>query len=634
MRDLESVLRSKEADANHSKNKEDSDHFQFSEQVSQVSTVPVTLDLNAFRAERKGRTTLSVEVTAASRPLDLNSEACIANNLVRKDIAEHADNCNEVPLLKKHEDKHGNKCVTSVGNGLDLNAEDDSSVNQELFHTNKDHDNSRGVSECGSTTGPVQEKDPLRMWKEMKQNGFLSSSYGGISIQSGSMSSSHGGIPMPKQRGRKPKDDVLKKKMELAKREQVDRFTKIAAPSGLLNGLNPGIINHVRNKRQVHSIIEALVRSEKLENGCLESKQAIHLKSGTKETNNMSDSGIHRLSFSHGEGSSTSLFGSRQTRGHPISNGQGDFSIVDTVNARNFAPHAAVREDDALALKLSSSTNALEDSRSVLNEESANSTSVSCLSLRAATVSSQWLELLHQDIRGRIAALRRSRKRVRAVITTELPFLISKEFSAIEVDGSYIMKSSSEVVSNNATAAMHQARWKALFDQLDKSLSEEEKQLESWLSQVKEMQLHCDQGLQHLHYNAILGYPRTEKADSSQKELAVRAAAASIYSTCNFLTSKENCPSEKEAMYLAQVAETSLYIRCSFDIDFNLLSAEKAVFRRKLEGDFSSLQRENERKIRWAAWEKLCRSKRYGRMGFRRLECFIKLSWPSRNGDR
>lgn len=33
---------------------------------------------------------------------------------------------------------------------------------------------------------------------------------------------------------------------------------------------------------------------------------------------------------------------------------------------------------------------------------------------------------------------------------------------------------------------------------------------------------------------------RTEKADSSQKELAVRAAAASIYSTCNFLSSKEN----------------------------------------------------------------------------------------------
>jgi hypothetical protein len=380
---LSSVLyNATEASSSHLKNKEDNNHFQLSEQMSQVTNVPVTLDLDAYQAERRGRTTLSVEVTASSRPLDLNSEACIANNLVRNDIAEHADNCNEVPLLKKHEDKHGNKCVTSVGIGLDLNAEDDSSVNQELFRTNKDQDKSRDVSECGSTTGPVQEKDPLRMWKEMKQNGFLSSSHGGISIQSGFMSSSHGGIPMPKQCGRKPKDDVHKKKMELAKREQVDRLTKIAAPSGLLNGLNLGIINHVRNKKQVHSIIEALVRSEKLENGCLESKQAIHLKSGTKETNNMSDSGIQRLGFSHGDGSSTSLIGSKQTSGCSMSNGQGDFNIVGTEHARNFVSYSAVSKDDVLALKLSSSTNALEESRTVLNEESANSTSVSCLSVR------------------------------------------------------------------------------------------------------------------------------------------------------------------------------------------------------------------------------------------------------------
>jgi hypothetical protein len=339
------------------------------------------LDFNAYRAERSGRTALSVEVTAASKPLDLSNEACIANHLVRKDMAEHAENCNEVPLLKKHESKHDNKCATSVGFGLDLNAQDDSSVNQEPFHTQKDHEKTRDISECGSTTGPVQEKDPLRMWKEMKQNGFLSSSYGGISIQSGFMTSSHGGIPMAKQRGRKPKDDVLKEKMELAKREQVDRFTKIAAPSGLLNGLNPGIINHVRNKKQVHSIIEALVRSEKLENGCLESKQA-YLKSGTKENNSMSDSGIHRLSFSHGNGSSTSLFGSKQTRGYPISNGEGDSSMVDMVHDRNFVSHSAASENDGLTLKLSSSTNALEESRTVLNEESANNASVSCLSVK------------------------------------------------------------------------------------------------------------------------------------------------------------------------------------------------------------------------------------------------------------
>ncbi|KAJ6885212.1 LOW QUALITY PROTEIN: hypothetical protein NC652_032032 [Populus alba x Populus x berolinensis] len=174
---------------------------------------------------------------------------------------------------------------------LDLNSEALHCLNNlELFRTNKDQDKSRDVSECGSTTGPVQEKDPLRMWKEMKQNGFLSSSHGRISIQSGFMSSSHGGIPMPKQCGRKPKDDVHKKRRNL---QRESRLTTIAAPSGLLNGLNPGIINH------------ALVRSEKLENGCLESKQAIHLKSGTKETNNT----------------------------------RGDFNIVGTTHARKISSH-------------------------------------------------------------------------------------------------------------------------------------------------------------------------------------------------------------------------------------------------------------------------------------------------------
>ncbi len=75
---------------------------------------------------------------------------------------------------------------------------------------------------------------------------------------------------------RKSKSDVIRKKMELAKREPVDKFAKIAAPSGLLNGLNPGIINHVRNKKTCP--LQYGILFEKLENGKLGSKQASHLK--------------------------------------------------------------------------------------------------------------------------------------------------------------------------------------------------------------------------------------------------------------------------------------------------------------------------------------------------------------------
>lgn len=112
---------------------------------------------------------------------------------------------------------------------------------------------STDASECGSTTGPVEERDPMRVWKEMKQNGFLSSS--------------HGGIPVPKQQGRQPKrrkDVELKRKSDITKRElPPNKYIKAAAPTGLLSGLNPGIIKHVRNSKQVNSILKAMLQSEK-----------------------------------------------------------------------------------------------------------------------------------------------------------------------------------------------------------------------------------------------------------------------------------------------------------------------------------------------------------------------------------
>ncbi|GAV67799.1 hypothetical protein CFOL_v3_11303 [Cephalotus follicularis] len=545
MRDLDSVIRSDEINTHNpiSLKEKGTSPFQFGEEeMSQVTEVPVTLDFGAFQAEKSGRDKLSLWPESDRRSIDLNNEACNSSNLACDDSMVCAENSEKLSLLWMQDRVGDNNRVASRGIGLDLNVEDvSSSVNQDPFDSYRKHTNLklRDVSECGSCTGPLEEKDSLRVWKEMKQNGFLSSSHGGIIAQSGILSSSHGGIPVPKQRGRKSKQDAIKKKLDLAKREQVDRFTKIAAPSGLLNDLNPGIINHVRNRKQVHSIIESLVRSERLENGHCGKKQA-SLKdfSNRKDQGNVNDSGIHRLSYVHEIGPANSIFCSKQTRGHSSSmnryipsvlgdkSGDGESSMVDRVS-----------EDDTLELKLSSLTKESENAIALSNEESTNFTSDSSLSVKAANVASQWLELIHQDIKGRLLALRRSRKRVRAVITTELPFLISKEFSSNQPNE-----------PSNTTAGMHQSRWSTLFDQMDKSLSEEEQQMESWLNKVKEMQLHCDQGLKHIHWNTVCASqhgtsenaPRSEKLECSEKELAVRAAAASIYSTCSFLLSKEN----------------------------------------------------------------------------------------------
>ena len=141
-----------------------------------------------------------------------------------------------------------------------------------------------------------------------------------------------------------------------------------------------------------------------------------------------------------------------------------------------------------------------------------------------------------------------------------MPFLISKEFPSNEENDPFVSKSSQEESSVVSLADIHQARWTKLFDQMDKALAEEEKQLvsivldivlfdctvvftcikihvsawrfqtifpwtinpinrpimlftinstfelqESWLNQVKEMQIHCDQGLSHAQSNAAFG---------------------------------------------------------------------------------------------------------------------------------
>lgn len=277
---------------------------------------------------------------------------------------------------------------TSLGFGMDLNAEYASNVvNEDPFYPYKrpDHVKSRQPSECGSSTGPLEESEPLRKWKAMKQNGFLSSS--------------HGGIPIPKQRGtsRKNKSDALNRKMELAKKEQVNRFAKMAAPSGLLTGLNPGIINHVRNGKQVQSIIEALVRSEKLDDQMQNRPvDQNHTRGGNKEGNY----GNNCPDNSEIDHPSKILPLSRQPRGDQTrlsrlsitssmehkSNGL-DLDVAERriyYQPSTFSLFTSEYEDNTLRLKLSAGVNVASDNTSCTSSEelSANQESTNSLSLK------------------------------------------------------------------------------------------------------------------------------------------------------------------------------------------------------------------------------------------------------------
>ncbi|CAK8570199.1 unnamed protein product [Lathyrus sativus] len=494
-------------------------------EMSQTTKVPLTVDTDVSKEEQDGRSVLG-----SPRLLDLNKIVGFGEKLGKD---------KELLSEKQEREQRGN-IVNPKGVNVDLNAEDDtSSVNVERVSFQKEHGHfkSKDLSQSGSSTGPPKEKDPMKIWTEMKRNGFISSA--------------HGGIPVPKKRGRKSKNEILEQKMELAKREQINRFTKIAAPSGLLNDLNPGIINHVRNRKQVHSIIEALV-TEKHEN---RSKQEAHRMSGAIDMTKRDLECVNEDGTFHGSAGGRQARKSQTTKNDSswILEGKDcdhDTYSLEKAGLKDCISNAShVTEDDILSLKLSSSMKASMSSTSMSNEESSNATAVSSLSLKAATVASQWLELLHQDIKGRLSTLRRSRRRVRSVITTELPFLMSKEFADNQGYDPCGMNIPAGLPTSKI-AELHQARWTALFDHMDEALSEEEKQLESWLNQIKDKQLLCDQGLQHVNWSKASGlqqsatsenHSRSSQVDNSEKELAVNAAAASIYSTCNFLLSELSC---------------------------------------------------------------------------------------------
>ncbi|MQL85798.1 hypothetical protein Taro_018322 [Colocasia esculenta] len=446
------------------------------------------------------------------------SKSCVASSTQKSDAVK--------PTFLEGIDGERNISVkSSRGFDLDLNATDHAGVEYNPFHPYKKlgHTIPTDPSECGSTTGPLEESESLRKWKEMKQNGFLSSS--------------HGGIPSaPKQHGRqskKRKEDEPKRKVDATKGETASRFTRIAAPSGLLSGLNPGIINHVRNRKQVHSIIEAIVRSET-------SDEQIHNES--QKRNEEVDRKANRFNVPSSIFSFSVPECSIGTSGLDMAEGKYHHGSVSSHLTSG-------SEHDNLTLKLSSAGTMASENASCMSSGyiSGSQDNVSALSFEAATVASQWLQLLYQDVRGRLAALRRSRKRVRNVIQKELPYLLSAELSSTQDKKPCLWQSIDAGSSNQGTSFMHVRKWKSLFSQMDKSLSEEGKHLERVLDQVKGMQMQCEKGLKSVNEDCLplMGSSheaRLKQEEALQGEFAVRAAAASIYSTCNLLMTSENVP--------------------------------------------------------------------------------------------
>ncbi|CAN6237093.1 unnamed protein product [Urochloa humidicola] len=423
-------------------------------------------------------------------------------------------------IQSRPDTEHGENKMSSARLGLDLNTVDSSDaaeLNPFFPYKKLGHSKVSDPSECGSTTGAIEESESYRKWREMKQNGFLSSS--------------HEKVVVPRPRGRPPKrkrDDGFRKNTS-TQHDQANKIVKVAAPSGLLSGLNPGIINHVRNSKQVYSIIKAMVHSERLEN---ENQPAC--TSRTSERGKEVSERIHDQNYGGGFMKCHFMMKDNNAMFH---------QALPTTS--QFFP----QDGDSLKLQLSSAVTMSSDRTCSTSADDlgSNHDYMTVLSVKAASVASQWLELLHQDIRGRLAALKRSRKRVRNALHTELPYLISTEFPSNQENESSVANTSEAGCTDKAVSEAHAARWKSLFVQMDRALQEEGKHLENRLKQVQEMQQNCDKGLKHMTCDAPLLGPMAElwklkNPDISESEWAVQAAAASIYSTCNMVMRTENVP--------------------------------------------------------------------------------------------
>lgn len=107
----------------------------------------------------------------------------------------------------------------------------------------------------------LERQESMRQWMEMKRNGYLSGPLGGPVAS------------RPRKRKKRRGGDDSSKVPNKKKDQHV---VVTGPPTGLLAGLKPGIIKHVRSKEEVYSALEALIRDSAREDRALDSKVSDH----------------------------------------------------------------------------------------------------------------------------------------------------------------------------------------------------------------------------------------------------------------------------------------------------------------------------------------------------------------------
>ncbi|KAI5070147.1 hypothetical protein GOP47_0014490 [Adiantum capillus-veneris] len=353
--------------------------------------------------------------------------------------------------------------------------------------------------------------------------------------------SQHSSVCIPRvRRGRPPKKSNLCPCPEA--KENTNKFARICGPSGILGKLNPGIISRLRDRKQVHAVLEGVIRGAfmngKKENLAIQNHvmSLARRREGTKEREMINKTSkqesILKLGYVNKDTDSSLAFrDDKEGQEHAINT-----AAVDLKSGQRAAlgPYEVEKQEQSsrepneqMGCPLSTSEQfskevtmeclaacAAQHNKQCSIEATEDQKSFeSNVSFATGNVASCWLELLRLDIKGRLSALKRSKRRVRSVLV------------------------SGQLDDKLATQAAEMDKWRAFFLQMEHVLHLEGTRLESWLNQITQMQLSYCQG-KGSHQSSMLpslcGFFAQESGEGWATRLQACGSGASLVSNIGF----------------------------------------------------------------------------------------------------
>ncbi|XP_002967086.2 uncharacterized protein LOC9632323 [Selaginella moellendorffii] len=248
-------------------------------------------------------------------------------------------------------------------------------------------------------------------------------------------------------------------------------------PSGVLGELKPGIIGRVHDSKYVHSAIGAVLKSGTLvrkrcrefadENRGVAKPTVVACKQVKRERPEANLEEM--LTFTE----ALESLENRATNDSEVATSVEDFSCGTLEGSRSKTESWDVTIDKLVDDEQDDDHHSMTQSDAMIQKQSG-----------PAAI---WLKLVNQDIKGRISALKRSRRRVRTAI-------VAKDDIFMPADKSSFLDLSrhEDPAKAKRQYELQMDKWKALFLTMDHALGAEAAQLDSQWKSLQELRCSCN----------------------------------------------------------------------------------------------------------------------------------------------